>query len=215
MELKIRNVFIVFAFLSFAAQAQPVVKMTISDIDGDGLAGCFKFTSLDSGTCAGAHQFSSDGSVIGGVAGSTIPGASTDGAILFDETQGPDDFTLGFYFTGFEMKPVTAGIPKGKIKSGVMKISSWPFAVRYNSFIPNSFPMDPDPGTLDVVVTGKNHDNSYNYLMTWSHLITPADDPTGQFVAFNAFWRLEGVAFTCASQGISDSCSRSPGSEAE
>lgn len=200
--MKIRNLLTTLVFASCTAQALPLTQMTITDTDGDGLAGCFRFGFLNADTCAGATQFSSDGSVIGNPdpTAATIPGASNDGAILFGQTQDVDDFTRGFMFTNFPMKPVTLAPPSGEIKSKKMFIDKLEFAVLYISNAPHVLPMSPDAGTLEVEITEKNSDNTYNYIMTWSHFITSEDDPTDAFVGFTAFWRLEGVASTCASQ---------------
>ncbi|MEE9493232.1 MAG: immunoglobulin-like domain-containing protein [Gammaproteobacteria bacterium] len=77
-----------------------IISMTIEDLDGDGLAGCFKFVNLDPVTCDGATFFSSDGSGFLGAEGSErIPGigADEDGSgnpigIKFGEFQPVVDF---------------------------------------------------------------------------------------------------------------------------
>lgn len=55
------------------------------------------------------------------------------------------------------------------------------------------FFLSPDPGTFKVnwVI-----DNEPLHLVSfqWSHLITTADDATGQFVGFNTSWIIEGVS---------------------
>ena len=194
-----------------------IISMTISDLDGDGLAGCFKFNSLDSATCSLANQFSSDGSVTGALTGpnATIPGMGTDLedgepiGIRFGVFQPVKLISPGFFFTGFPFEPFTfdppseaATPPEGSIVvSGTVAnlvLESFPFSGLYSSDKPNAFFLDPDPGTLATQITADNNDDdgqtrTFNYFATWSHVITGAEDPTGQFVNFNAFWRLEGV----------------------
>ncbi len=172
-------------------QAAAIAQMTITDVDNDGLAGCFKFDSLDASTCAGGAQFSSDGSVS---AGDAIPGVSVDGAILFGQAQGVNGFSQGFDFAGFPMKPITLAAPIGDITGSSMTLGSFPFAVSYQSGNPMTIPMSPDGGTLVAQILNDNGDNTFDYLMTWSHLVTAVDDPTGAFTNFPAFWRLEGAA---------------------
>ena len=201
-----------------AGQNFDILSMTISDLDGDGLAGCFKFNSLDSATCASANQFSSDNSVTGTFVGpnATIPGSGTDLddngnpiGIRFGVFQDTKLISPGFLFSGFPFEPFTfdppsetASPPKGTVTlsgaGATLLLESMPFSGLYSSSRPNRFFLDPDPGTLATVITADNNDDNgstrtFNYLATWSHVITQAEDPTGQFINFNAFWRLEGV----------------------
>ncbi len=53
-------------------------------------------------------------------------------------------------------------------------------------------------------MTTMGHTRTFNYVMTWSHLITDVEDPTGQFPGFNAFWRLEGVITTSSTAAITN-----------
>ena len=197
-------------------KAYSIQSMTISDVDNDGLAGCFKFGSLDPATCQLANAFSSDGSVTGLSGGNaTIPGSGTDLddngnpiGVRFGTFQSTKAISPGFMFTGFPFEPFTfdppsetaippAGVVLVSDTSTSLIIQSFPFGGLYSSSKPNAFFLDPDEGTLSTSITADNNDDdgttrSFNYLMTWSHFITQAEDPTGQFPTFNAFWRLEG-----------------------
>ena len=197
-------------------QSFNVISMTISDIDGDGLAGCFKFGSLDPATCDLANAFSSDGSVTGlGEGNATLPGGGTDLdeegnpiGIKFGVFQPTKAISPGFLFTGFPFEPLTfdppsedAFPPQGSVlisgDTASLIIDSFPFGGLYSSNKPNAFFLDPDDGTLSAVITADNNDDdgttrTFNYLMTWTHVITAEEDPTNQFTNFNAFWRLEG-----------------------
>ena len=197
-------------------QAYSIQSMTISDVDNDGLAGCFKFGSLDPTTCDLANAFSSDGSVVGLSGGNaTIPGSGTDLdsngdpiGVRFGTFQPTKAISPGFMFTGFPFEPYTfdpstedaippAGVVLVSDTSTSLIIQSFPFGGLYSSSKPNAFFLDPDEGTLSTSITADNNDDngttrSFNYLMTWSHFITQKEDPTGQFPTFNAFWRLEG-----------------------
>ena len=212
-----------------------IISMTISDLDGDGIAGCFKFDSLDTATCSLANRFSSDGSAVSGFdepANATFSGTGTDLdddgnpiGIRFGVFQPITEFKVppefgtqpqpvgpispGFMFSGFPFVPLTvdppttsAEPPSGFVtvsgNTGIITIESMPFSGLYNSSNPNLFFLNPDPGTLSSVVFQINNDDdgvtrTFDYSMTWSHIITPEEDPTGAFVNFNAFWRLEGV----------------------
>ena len=100
-----------------------IISMTISDIDGDKIAGCFKFDTFNPVTCANAHRFSSDGSAVSGFAdpaNATLPGSGTDldgdgnpVGVLFGEYQNGGgklmggEITPGFKFSGFPFVPIT------------------------------------------------------------------------------------------------------------
>jgi hypothetical protein len=219
-----------------------IESMSITDLDGDGIAGCFKFDSLDPVTCSLANRFSSDGSVTGFAdpSNATLSGTGTDldengnpvGITFWDgdpatreeafqpitEFKAPEfgstpqpvgPISPGFMFSGFPFVPTTvdppledADPPSGFVtvsgNTAIITIESLPFSGLYNSNTPNLFFLNPDPGTLQSTITQVNDDDNgttrtFDYAMTWSHIITPAEDPTGAFVNFKAFWRLEGV----------------------
>ena len=213
--LKKSCLFAVLASLSYAAHSLVITSMTISDVDGDGLAGCFKFSSLNPNTCDAANQFSSDGSVSGSLSGldATIPGIGNDFAvdgnpvgIRFGFYQNVGEISPGFLFGGFPMVPITfnppsesAPPPAGNVTingAAILNVASLPFGFMYYSATPNAYYLDPDVGTLFTQITANNNDGTFDYLMTWSHIITAAEDPTGTFTNLNAFLRLEGVVST-------------------
>lgn len=229
-----------------------IISMTITDLDNDGLGGCFKFNELNPVTCAGANFFTSDNSGdTGSGGGARILGVGDDKdgsgnpiGIQFETgavgsgsfqpiTQFRDPSTPpvvdtqaqvpvgpiapGFLFTQFPFVPTTfdpnaatgganpevALPPRGFVtvtspSSALVTMESLPFGGLFNSSKPNLFFLDPDEGTFAATVTAVNNDDNgttrtFNYSMTWNHLITDAEDPTGQFPGFDAFWRLEGV----------------------
>lgn len=84
-----------------AGQNFRIISMTISDLDNDGLAACFKFVDLDPSTCSGANLFSSDDSgSLGDIPGAErIPGSGTD----LDASGEP----IGVIFGEFQTQAVT------------------------------------------------------------------------------------------------------------
>jgi len=228
-----------------AGQNFRIISMTVSDLDGDGTAGCFAFNNLDPVNC-GANLFSSDDSGSPGAVGTgseRIRGDGTDtdaegnplGVDLDNNFQPVTEFITppppdvlteaarlpvgriapGFLFAKFPFVPVTfdpsstpggsdevASEPSGFVTvsgtTALLTMESLPFGGLYESNAPNLFFLDPDEGTFNGVITQVNDDDNgttrtFNYQMTWNHLITDIEDPTGQFVNFDAFWRLEGV----------------------
>ncbi len=163
-----------------------IISMTISDVldsslnpGTDGLAGCFRFASLDSTTCDGANRFSSDNSVTGLPAGgATIPGSGTDLdndgnpiGVRFGVFQDVKQITPGFLFTGFPFEPftfdppsTTATPPQGVVKligaaDAILLLDSFPFSGLFTSNQPNAFFLNPDPGTLSAEITQINNDD--------------------------------------------------------
>jgi hypothetical protein len=104
------------------------------------------------------------------------------------------------------MEPITfdpisesAPPPAGRVTvngTASLIIDSLPFGLLFTSVTPIEMFLDPDPGTLFTQITVNHNDGTFDYLMTWSHIITAAEDPTGTFVNSNAFLRLEGVVTT-------------------
>jgi hypothetical protein len=207
--------------------ADSIVSMTIQDVTGDTVSGAFRFSNINLNTYAGTSNFNSNGEIIARIQngeetnGSQLPGASTDGAILFGQAQDINQFTQGFYFLG-DFKPSTLSPPEGSVEYNdvtarfELDITSLDFAGLYNyNFL---FPLGPDanpaePCTASEMQTGgicvslleQISPNQYNYRLRWSHIITPDGDPTspdgiedGSFTGFNARWVLEGVITTSA-----------------
>jgi hypothetical protein len=220
---------LVRAFTVVGGQAFEIESMTISDTNNDGLAGCFRFNDINPSTCDGANRFSSDGSADdpnAGTGSATIPGKGTDLdddgnpiGIDFGVFQNVKLISPGFLFTGFPFEPLTfnppsedAVPPAGFVvlagNEALIRIDSLPFSGLYTSSKPNSFFLDPDEGTLsaeileiDPVEEG-SETRTFKYRMSWSHLITQEEDPTGQFTNFNARWLIEGVITTKSTPSI-------------
>ena len=207
-----------------AGQNFRILSMTISDYNNDGLAGCFRFGTIDPNTCTGANRFSSDGSAAdpnAGTPSATISGTGTDLdvnnnpiGVRFGSYQNVGEISPGFLFLNFPFVPFTfdppsesAPAPEGFIVDAgatkLVKMTSFPFSGRYSSNTPNDFFLDPDDGTfatIDVVpVAGPPaipNTLEFQYRVAWSHVITATEDPTGQFVNNQANWLLEGVITT-------------------
>lgn len=164
-----------------------ILSMSISDVNADGVAGCFRFSSLQAdqtqpGLCDLANRFSSDNSVTGFTdpANATIPGSGTDLdglgnpiGIRFGAYQAPGLITPGFNFSNFPFIPFTfdppskpANPPSGFVNVideqagiAVLDIRDFPFSGLYDSNTPNEFILDPDPGTLSAVIFNFNNDD--------------------------------------------------------
>ena len=107
-----------------AGQNFRITSMTVSDIDGDQIAGCFTFSSVLDATCSGAHRFSSDGTAVTDktdIGNQTLPGVGDDLdggnpiGIKFDEFQPVTDF--------IDPNPIAvdatiAPLPVGRISPG-------------------------------------------------------------------------------------------------
>jgi len=207
-----------------AGQNFRILSMTVSDFNGDGLAGCFAFSDINPNTCTGANRFSSDGIVddpFAGTTNATIAGKGTDLdqndnpiGIKFGEFQNPGQITPGFLFAGspfvpftFDPPSTTATVPEGFVidtgSGHLVKFNSFPFSGRYTSLTPNDFYLPPDQGTLNIIevnpVAGPPAipgTLEFQYRIAWSHIITLAEDPTAKFDGNNARFLLEGVITT-------------------
>lgn len=197
-----------------AVNAASIQSMTIADVTGDTVSGAFRFGAINFTTYNGSSCFNSNGEEITGCGvegdGAQIPGAGSDGAILFGQAQGPGEITQGFiFFTPFQ--PVTTGAPEGSVdwnpltSSYELNITSLPWAGFYNSTLlfplaPDASPTEPCTGTevqsggVCVRFLNQISATEFNYSIRWSHILTEEDDPSGgSFVGFNARWALEGV----------------------
>ena len=208
-------------FTVVAGQAFEIISMTISDINADGIVGCFRFNPINPSTCDGANRFSSDASAAdpnAGTPAASIPGTGTDLdadnnpiGIRFGTFQPVTAIAQGFLFTGFPFQPFTADPPtedavppKGYVvvsgNTAIMQFDSFPWSGLWTSSKPNYFLLDPDENTLDASIVevdpviGGSDTRTFKYRMSWSHLITAQEDQTGgQFTNFNARWLMEGV----------------------
>jgi hypothetical protein len=214
---------VVRTFTVVAGQAFEIQSMTISDINGDGLAGCFRFSDIDPTTCTGANRFSSDGSAVSlpDPTAATLPGTGTDlengmpVGIRFGTFQGAGLISPGFNYTGFPFVPFTfdpptepATEPKGYVvtsgNTAFIQLDSFPWGGQWTSSKVNNFFLDPDANTfqgnileIEPVVVGSGV-RTFKYRMSWSHVITAAEDETdaGEFTNFKARWVIEGVITT-------------------
>ena len=196
------------------ANAAAIESMTIVDVTGDTVSGAFRFGAINFTTYNGSSCFNSNGETITGCGvdgdGAQIPGAGTDGAILFGQAQGPNAITPGFiFFTPFQ--PVTTGAPEGSVDWNPLTsryeltMTSLPWAGFYNSTLlfplaPDAAPTDPctnteiQSGGICVRFLNQISPTEFEYSIRWNHIITAEDDPSGgSFVGFNARWALEGV----------------------
>lgn len=202
-----------------AANGAAITSMTIQDVTGDTISGAFRFAPINFATYAGTNNFNSNGEAVsriqGGEAtdGAQLPGAGTDGGILFGQVQDVNAITPGFtFFTPFQ--PLTLSPPSGSVDWNAansrfeLTITSLDWAGLYNSSL--LFPLSPDATpseacTVNEVQSGgicvrfleQISANQFNYQIRWNHQITLADDPSGgTFTSFNARWALEGVITT-------------------
>lgn len=205
---------VVSLLFSNGVSAASITSMTIVDVTGDTVSGAFRFGPINFTTYNGSSCFNSDGAAIANCGiegdGSQLPGAGTDGGIVFGQAQGINQITPGFYFLG-AFQPVTLGAPEGSVDWNPvtsryeLTITSLPWAGLYNSTY--LFPLAPDAspteacsgtevqsGGICVRLLEQINPTQFNYSIRWSHMITEADDPSGgSFVGFNARWALEGV----------------------
>jgi hypothetical protein len=177
------------------ASAATIVSLKIEDVGSntanaagsyssalDGRAGAFRFNPISLTTYTGASLFTGD---VG------------TGEMLWGGAANPaGSFSTGFAFSGQPFVPFTFGAGAvGDITGGAMTISSLDFGGNYANSA--NFLLPPDAGTLRInwVIPTANA-NQYKVNFQWSHLITTAEDPSGNFVGFNARWVLEGTATT-------------------
>lgn len=168
------------------AYAAAVTGMTLSDsltlagaLGTDGYQGAFKFGAIPSQAGAGASLFTGD---------------VNSGIINVHAANAPSSFTTGFLFGGSPFRPNTTGPINIDITGTTMTVNSLPWA-GYSEGSLFQFNMTPDAASTNVVLiqTGAA---DYAYRMRFSHNITSADDPSGAYVGFTAFWILEGTMTT-------------------
>lgn len=181
-----------------AAQAAAVTSMTLADVidskgtasladdtlGTDGKSGAFRFSAINLGTYAGASLFA--GTENGGVinmAGSSAYSVNPANA-----------FTTNFDFAGSPFEPYNNGSIVADITGGVLTFSNFNFAGLYGGGA--VFNLPPDAGTLTVQNLIQIDADTYAYRISWSHTITDAEDPSGNYVDFNARWVLEGTMST-------------------
>lgn len=181
------------ATASMGANAAAVTSMTLADtinatsgagvLGTDGKSGAFRFNTINANTYAGASLFSGD--VGGGVINLAGAAAGT--------------FTSGFIFASSPFVPDTVGPIVADITAGVLTISSLPWGGLYGPLSPASgfqFNLPPDANTLVVKNLIQTATDTYAYRISWSHLITDEEDPSGAYAGFNARWFVEGTMST-------------------
>ena len=202
--------------------ASPITFMTVQDVTGDTVSGAFRFTAIDLSTYSGAVCFNSTGEIVtavGSCTNSVIPGTGTDGGVIFGQFQAPTEITPGFIFAGSPFQPETltnatathSQPPQATIAYSAttqkyeMNVGSMSFGGLYNSQF--TFVLPPDNPPAEACTASEQETNGvcvnllqyngadkFNYRIRWSHLITAAEDASGQFTGFNARFVLEGIA---------------------
>jgi hypothetical protein len=182
-----------------AANAVSVTGLTIRDVGSntanaagaysstlDGISGAFKFAVINVVTYTGASQFTGDvgtGTVLGGGA------ANATGS-----------FSTGFLFSGAPFVPYTFGSNfVADITGGALSITTLDFGGNYNSGANFNLPPDTPATILWTQPTANATD--FNVAFRWTHDITTAEDPSGNFSPFAATWVLEGCASTASNTG--------------
>ena len=212
---------LVLAVMAGAAQADAVTSMTLGDtinangtatlsddvLGSDGFSGAFRFGSISLGAYTGASTFS--GNLNSGVI--DIAGGA------------PLDFTTGFVFAGSDFQPfnvgaITANIDTTGGVNGIIDAADLTFSnFEWAGFFVNAnftFQLSPltySPAQLDeetfLPLPGATPANSlvvnnliatgtpgeYAYRMSWNHVITGMEDPSGQYAGQNARWVIEGT----------------------
>ncbi len=212
------------------AHAAEIISMSIVDVTGDTVSGAFRFGAIsfedtfnDDGTLkarayAGTSNFNSNGEIIARrqqgetTNGGQLPGAGTDGGILFGQIQDVNAITSGFNFGNLgPFVPRTLSPPEGSVNFNPvtsqyeLSLTSFHFAGLFQGEFLFSLPPDPEPaepcsgtevqsGGICVRFLEQIAPNQYNYQIRWSHLITEEEDEG--FAGFNARWGLEGVITT-------------------
>lgn len=167
----------------------------------DGISGAFRFANINDTTYSGASPFYGDLAVAPGIA---------PGEIDPSQINPPSTFTTGFLFAGTPFVPQTTGpiVASLQVVGGnlSMSITSLPFAGTYGGAQVFILPPDSTPSSecsypannlfeaLSVHWLHWIDATHVAFKIGWSHCITNAEDPSGNFVAFNAHWRLEGIA---------------------
>jgi hypothetical protein len=167
-----------------AANALTVSSFTIADVTGDGISGAFRFAPINA-AYFGASLFTGDVAA--------APGTAM-GQIDTSVANPMGTFSTGFLFSGAPFVPFTAGPSVMDITGGALTVTSLPWGGNFAGA--TDFYLSPDAGTLTVYFLNDIGGGNYNYKMGWSHLITDAEDPSGQFAGFNARWIIEGVMTT-------------------
>lgn len=166
-----------------AANALTVTSFTVADVNGDGRSGAFRFAPINA-AYFGANFFTGDVAAAPGTAMGTIDTSVANPM---------GTFTTGFLFSGAPFVPFTAGPTVMDITGGVLTVTSLPWGGNFAGA--TDFFLSPDAAPTVYFLNDLGGGN-YSYKMGWNHLITDAEDPSGQFAGFNAYWIIEGVMTT-------------------
>lgn len=213
---------IALTLIATGAHAVPVTGMTLADtIDSNTSAapGTFTPDQFGGGSAATGYTAGSDGAGTDGLVGAfrfspinTDTYASSDlffgnngGGVINLAGSAPLQFTSGFDFSGGNFQPYNNGPIAGNINdtgwlindgvnhnaAGDLTFSAFNWAGFFTSanFV---FNLPPDAGTFVVNNLYKTAANTYAYRVSWSHVVTAADDPSGTYQDFNARWVIEG-----------------------
>lgn len=194
-----------FTVATESAEATAIKQFVIEDV-GSTVGGSYS-TILDGNS--GGFSFSA----INPANYLDVTGFNTDTGIPMawqGNIQGPNVFTSGFNFAGVDVDVFTYGTINstapgspftgtgaiGDITGGALTVTSLDWgAGPLSSGNVAPYPQGPDPSSFQVnwVTPGVNS-GEYLVSMQWSHLITTAEDPSGDFIGFTTNWILEGTA---------------------
>jgi hypothetical protein len=120
------------------------------------------------------------------------------GAVLAEgNANATGSFTTGFIFSSTPFVPFTFGSGVNADIDGAnnLTFSSLDWGGNFQAGAGTNFLLPPDAGTLQVNWTEDGASASEKLVsFQWSHLITTAEDSTGNFTGFNARWIVEGTA---------------------
>lgn len=159
--------------ISGAAHAAAVTGIVVQDVNADGISGRFGFNALQTSNWTGDVG---TGTLLG--QGAANPTGS---------------FSTGFNFAGQPFVPYTYGAGlNADITGGVLTVSSLDFGGNFAGVA--NFNLPPDAPVTVNFVNATANPNEFDVQFTWSHYITPTDDPSGSYVGFTARWTVEGTA---------------------
>lgn len=197
--------------VSATAQAASITSMSISDWDGDTIAGGFAFASGVSTTTKYTAFFDSTSTVASSYGSNTTSG---NGIIPTGEqgsatpTLPNDSFTAGFTFNGYAFKPNSLnaagsglttnpgnGIVSNAVNNGdsTLSFSDFTWSGIYGT---QMFPLSPTGGAFSTNTLTQGGScsaavgsNQACYVLRWEAFITPQSGFSGDTV-----WQLEGIA---------------------
>lgn len=186
-------------------QAADLTQLSITDWDGDSIAGGFAFASGTSGTYYYTHFFNDSSTVTSSYASyspSATGGIATDGSDIDSGV-----FTAGFSFSNYIFQPNSlvatgvgtattpgAGGIDGSAVTGDSSLSMSEF-VWSGAFGSQMFPLSPDNGFSTNTLTQGGScsaavgSNQACYVLRWEHFIQPQGGFSGDTV-----WQIEGIA---------------------